>query len=494
MRLRRPIVVLVLIALVALTSCDRVVRISIDAAGGDANGESGTLRGSRVRGGIAVDGTGRVVVFESAATDLLPGGNTSGLFLRDLTSGSTRRIATGITPDITPDGRYVTYTDLSTGTTRVVVLDRTTDTTEVVSVLPDGSPSPDPSSHPSISDDGRYVVWESASADLVPGFYGTNVFLRDRLLRSTRVVSVAVDGGPANETSHTPVISGDGRFVAFSSWASNMTVGDTPTGYREVFRRDLVAGVTEKVSVDDSGVPISFAALNPTISHDGRFVAFDGPGRVYVRDLTARQTEDLGRGQLPAISADGRMVAFVTSVGISPLDRNGRTDIYVRDRTLATTTQLSVTGNAQQRPGDSSDAVLLSPAITDDGHLAAFATESALVDADHNGLRDVYLRPAWRPTVSSVSPSALIRGTTASLVVRGDGFTATSDAGVDLPDTPGVHVTGVSVVSATELHAQVAVDADAPVGARTLLVTNRTAEPGNPTSTVGFCANCLTVS
>jgi Tol biopolymer transport system component len=490
-----------LAVLVLLTGCDRLVRVSVDAAGGDPNGHSGSYGGG-VRGGIALDGTGTVVVFESEATDLLPGGNARGLFVRDLAEGSIERIGNGGTPDITADGRYVAYTDYGSGSSEVQVHDRVTGTSTLVSVTPDGQPAEANSHHPSISDDGRYVVWESWSNELVPGYGNYNIFIRDLEEETTDVVSQAVAGGQADETSHTPVISGDGRFVAFSSWATDMTVGDTPTNYREVFIRDLEAGVTEKVSLDENGVPISFAALVPSISDDGRFVAFQGSGSVYVRDVVANQTEaasvfaadgQRGQGQLPAISGDGRMVVFTSGAALSSQDTNAHNDVYVRDRSRGTTTRVSVDAFSQQSPGDPSEPVRESPAISDNGHQSAFATESPLIAGDANNLRDVYLRAALRPLVSSVSPSTVSRGTTATLLVTGADFLDNASAGVDLPGSRGVHVTAVAVLSSSELRVEVSVDADAAVGSRTLLVTNRTAEPGNPASTVGACTACLLV-
>ncbi|MEZ5183007.1 MAG: hypothetical protein R2702_14215 [Acidimicrobiales bacterium] len=503
---RALVVALAATALVAMTSCDRVLIVSRAASGGDANGHSGPSNALRVRGGVAIDGGGRVIAFESSATDLLPGGNAAGLFVRDLQTGTIERIGVGYNPDLTPDARYLVYADSVYGPGEVRRLDRQTGETIVVSVRPDGEPSRTDNSdvynlNPSISDDGRYVAWESWSPDLVPGVVGWNVFARDLATGSTELVSRAADGGRANETSHTPAISGDGRFVAFSSWASNLTVGDTATGYREIYVRDRVAGTTVKGSIDAAGEPVDYAALNPSINRDGRFVTFEGGGTVWVRDLVAATSEAAAvlpdgtpaGGVVPTISGDGRMVLFASAAPLKKADKNKHLDVYVRDLVRHATSQVSVDSKGGQGTGDS-DHRWMSPVISDDGHVAAFATEAALSRSDANGYRDVYVRAAWRPTISSVTPSTLAPGTTATVVVTGDGFLDGAGAAIDDPAAPGVHVTGVEVVSATEVRVQVSVSADAAVGPRSMTLWNRTAEPVVAASSVSPCVDCLAVA
>src|SRR5439155_1267798 len=131
---------------------------------------------------------------------------------------------------------------------------------------------------PSISADGRFVAFGSIYSNLVPGDTNgvPDVFVRDRAAGKTERVSVASDGTQANGESAfyaPPSISADGRFVAFSSGSTNLVPGDT-NGWIDIFVRDRLAGATERVSVASGGAEANDSSFNPAISGDGRFVAF----------------------------------------------------------------------------------------------------------------------------------------------------------------------------------------------------------------------------
>jgi hypothetical protein len=133
----------------------------------------------------------------------------------------------------------------------------------------------------SISDDGRFVAFESQATDLVSGNSNSNddVFVRDRLLGTTERVSVDSAGGQADSSSRFPSISADGRFVVFDSAATNLVAGDTNHG-EDVFVHDRQTGTTERVSVDSAGIQANTGASCPfpacrLISGDGRYVAFE---------------------------------------------------------------------------------------------------------------------------------------------------------------------------------------------------------------------------
>ena len=240
-----------------------------------------------------------------------------------------------------------------------------------------------------------------------------DVFLRDRLSGTTRRLSVGRSGEEANGKSEAPVISEDGRFVAFASSATNLVAGDDTNGAAtDVYVACLETGEVTRVSVDSMGVQyaVSFA---PSLGSDGRLVAYNAreraqgsaqggpqPARktigVYVRDTTSGQTKCVSCGSedagsrvpsfAPDLSSDGRLVTFVVQSGPHPL----RTDVAVYDRSTAVTTIVTRDANAR------SD----SPRISGDGRFVVF--ESWASDllcnhrcsseaADANVLPDVYL-------------------------------------------------------------------------------------------------------
>ena len=204
------------------------VLASVDADGADANDSS-------YWDGISADG--RFVAFQSWADDLVEGDNNNlmDMFVRDLAAGTTVR----------------------------------------ASVDTEGGDANGTSSDPSISADGRYVVFHSYASDLVEGDgNGENdVFVRDVLAGTTVRASVDPEAGEVRAQSLYPQISANGRYVAFESWASNLVPGDEGTA-RDVFVRDLAAGITTRVSVDVQGNDANANSCCAAISADGRNVAF----------------------------------------------------------------------------------------------------------------------------------------------------------------------------------------------------------------------------
>src|SRR6266567_2186387 len=235
-----------------------------------------------------------------------------------------------------------------------------------VSVSSTGAQGFRSSEGPSLSADGRYVAFASKARNLVPG--DTNlvedIFVRDRLAGTTRRVSVGQGGAQSNGASSFPALSRDGLHVAFQSAASNLVSSDT-NGTFDVFVRDLLANTTRRISVGPAGAQDNGASLYPAISGNGRFVAVisdatdlvtgdtNGFRDVFVRDRLAAVTQraSVGPGgveannisvNLPSISADGRFVGFDSSASnLVPGDTNGVQDIFVRDLQAAITTRVS---------------------------------------------------------------------------------------------------------------------------------------------------------
>jgi Tol biopolymer transport system component len=129
---------------------------------------------------------------------------------------------------------------------------------------------------PSISADGRYVAFDSGASNLVPGDSNNaqDVFVRDRENGTTERVSLASDGAEGNSASGEPSLSADGRYVAFASFASNFASGDG-NGTRDIFVRDRESGTTERVSVASNGGEANGRSDAPSMSAGGRYVAFE---------------------------------------------------------------------------------------------------------------------------------------------------------------------------------------------------------------------------
>jgi archaellum component FlaF (FlaF/FlaG flagellin family) len=308
-----------------------------------------------------------------------------------------------------------------------------------VSLSSSGAQGSQWSSVPSVSGDGRMVAFVSAAPDLIPG--DTNgaydIFVRDLVSQTTTRVSVADAGVQGTGGSQTPVISANGRYVAFNSYASNLVPNDTNNA-NDVFVHDLVMHTTRRVSVDSSGSQMSlgaggtyFGSLNfrPAISSDGRYVAFDaktliGPnplgnystrGMIYVRDTVALTTTTVSiasdgssannKSYQPAISGNGKFVAFVSSASNLVLgDTNTIDDVFLRDVANGSTKRVSADANGVQALGglDSS-----SPSVSNDGRYVAFTSDATnLVPGDTSLAYDVFRKDMSSGSIERVSVSS----------------------------------------------------------------------------------------
>src|SRR5919106_2077725 len=285
-----------------------------------------------------------------------------------------------------------------------------------VSVAPDGSQVKRSSGLPVISADGRFVAFSSKAAKLVPGDTNklVDTFVWDRDSGTTARVSVSSTGEQGTGTSLPTSMSPNGRFVVFNSDAPNLVENDgVPTnleGALDVFVHDRETNETERISVNTQGEPALYApSFGGKITPDGRYVAFgsaapnldpldtDDKYDVFVRDRELGTTEMVSLKSTgeetplmalsPSISADGRFVAFDANDELTPDDTNRAADVFVRDRTLGTTTLVSVRtdGSVGTKGG-------VDPEITPDGRRVLFLSHSKLVAADTNRAGDAYLR------------------------------------------------------------------------------------------------------
>ena len=369
-------------------------RVSVGADGQAANGPS---QAQRFRPSIDNDCT--CVGFSSDATNLVAG-DTNGrtdAFVRDLGAATTDLVSVGagVAPadgassftSVDGDCGLVAFHSVATNlvpddTNRasdVFVFNRTAGTTTRVSVGPGGVQADGPSITPSISADGRCVAFASGATNLLPGAPDANGAL-DIYVACDGVVScrasVSSDGVEANQMSFLPALSADGSIVAFKSNASNLVPGDLNQA-PDVFVHSCVTGETQRVSVGDAGQESNDIAIPPSISADGRFVAFgsfasnllrgattNGNSQVYVRDLE-RQTTVLvsssldgqpGNGSVPdlppSISQDGKWVAFESlATDLVLRDTQGYLDTYIRANvTVAPTATKTVTAAPTPTP------------------------------------------------------------------------------------------------------------------------------------------------
>lgn len=334
----------------------------------------------------------------------------------DATTASGGSFATSLSTD----GRFVAFEseapDLVLGDTNgvidVFVRDRSSGTVERASVSSSEAQATGTSYSPRITPDGRFVVFESSSADLVAGDSNgaSDVFLRDRQAGTTIRASVLTSGVGANGNSYLPTVSSDGRFVVFQSGATNLVAGDTNAA-TDVFVRDTQTATTSRVSVGTGGVQGNGASVLPTVSTDGRYVAFEsgattlvsgdtnGAVDVFVRDRQAATTSRVSVGAASAqanggsaaaeISGDGRYVSFESgATNLVGGDTNAVSDVFVRDRQTATTSRASVTSAGAQANGPSSE-----PAISSDGRYVSFSSLATNLDpAGTPAYTDVYRR------------------------------------------------------------------------------------------------------
>jgi hypothetical protein len=309
------------------------------------------------------------------------------------------------------------------------------------------APSGGESSDARISGNGRYVIF-SSTARLVPADTDgiKDVYRKDVLTDGLVRVNPTYNGNPANSSSTAGAITPDGRYVAYWSWADNLVTGDTNTK-ADVFVRDLQAGTTERVSVntaEQQGIGASPTDQDGTIdlSGDGRYVAFsstatnfgsdgDTVSDVFVRDRTAGTTELITVNQMvqstdadsfhPSISGDGRYVAYESAAtNLVTGDTNGAVDAFVRDRTGGTTTRVSIHDNESQAPTGGFD-----PWIDESGNKVVFASSSKLNGLDPNSQNDVYVRDrsANTTTVASIGTDGWAAGSSQDPTISGDGLT-----------------------------------------------------------------------
>jgi Tol biopolymer transport system component len=348
-------------------------RVSVTSAGKEAK----TFQTIRA---VAISSDGSVVAFSSAASDLVPD-DTNGMadvFVHDLATGRTTRVSvasdgsegnsTSYGVGLSADGRFVAFSSSASNlvpgdvndVSDVFVHDMATGETSLVSVASDGTRGDLTSGgyQLSMSDDGRFVVFDSSAATLVPkpalpraGMAA--IYVHDRVSGETNRASVASTGAVADDSSFDPVISGNGRFVAFESSATNLDRVPDTDEWMDIFVHDRQTGETQLVSASTGGVRGNWTSYSPVISRDGRFIAFQSDATnlvagdtnkardIFWHDVTTGVTtrvsvdadgrESDGWSQAPAITPDGQQVLFLSgATNLVPQDTNRSGDVFLQ--------------------------------------------------------------------------------------------------------------------------------------------------------------------
>jgi Tol biopolymer transport system component len=416
-------------------TAQETTRVSVDSTGAEANRDSSHLAVP------ALSSDGRFVAFQSSADNLVANDTNacSDVFVHDRVTGVTERVSvdsSGTQGDfesggasLSADGGLAAFASYATnlvqndnnGEFDVFVHDRTTGVTERVSVDSAGGEGNGWSGNPTLTPDGRFVVFSSAADNLVAGDTNgsADVFIHDRLTGTTERVSVDSSGaqGHGDSGDYTPsAVSADGNVVAFESAAADLVPGDT-NGAIDIFVRDRALGTTERVNVSSSGAQTDFDLCNsPSLSADGRVVAFYGLASnlvahdtnsrydVFVHDrvtkITERVSVDSAGAQAtggtfgsvqPSLSADGRIVLFGSdATNLVANDTNGVGDLFTHDRVTGVTERVSVDSSGAQ--GDGDDGPYSGGTISADGLVLAFASAADnLVPNDTNNRVDVFV-------------------------------------------------------------------------------------------------------
>lgn len=351
--------------------------ISVDPSGFAANLDTGNIAT------FSLDG--RYVAFRSSATNIVPGlSNQPHMFVRDRTLGQTVLASvssSGIEGDVategkmTPNGRFVLFAcgvpafhpggDFN-GLPDVYLRDLQTSLTHLISINLAGKTGNQGAGVPfpgDVSDDGRFVAFNSESTNLVAGDTNgvSDVFRRDRSTGITQIVSRSSSGQLGNGWSGWGLrCSSDGRFVAFASFATNLVPGDTNAKW-DIFVRDCDAGTTERVTVDSAGMETGYDTTWCEISGDGRYVVFE----TFADNLV-------------------------------PQDTNGWADVFRHDRLTRRTERVNLdTSGVEANLHYNANSFVISE---DAGHIAFQSPANNMIANDFNGAIDIFLRECSMPT------------------------------------------------------------------------------------------------
>ncbi|RKY16803.1 MAG: hypothetical protein DRQ55_17250 [Planctomycetota bacterium] len=330
-------------------------------------------------------------------------------------------------PDLTPDGRYAVYSSsdwnlffgFNLTKTNIIFRDLQAGTSELISKTPLGAESDGMSVNASLSADGRFVVFQSSSTDIVPGSpSGVHVYVYDRQAGVSDLVDVPNGGGTANGNAVSASISDDGRYVTFQSGATNLAGTDTNV-YYDIFVRDRQLGTTVRLSNGN------FESESPSISADGQRVVFhtrannilagdtNGAQDVVLWDASVSGLQLVSRNSaggvsnsvswISTISRDGRWVAFCSaSTNLNGAGSgNGQLQLILWDSTTELMSKASV-----DSAGVMGDKHAYDPRLSSDGRFVTFRSRSTnLIASDTNNNDDIFVHDTQSALTRRVSES-----------------------------------------------------------------------------------------
>lgn len=406
------------------------IRVSVSSANVEGNNDS-------LDASISADG--RYVVFASRASSLVAADTNTfqDIYLRDTASGTTTLVSVSSAPGnvqgnadsrnpvISADGSAVAFESLasnlvsgdSNGTWDVFVRDLSTGSTTRANKTQAGGEPNFGSFSPDLSASGRFVVYHTQANNIVPSDLNaaTDVFLYDRIADTTERISLTTAGTPGGfgEEAEKPVVSADGRFVAFQvtrpySGPPGFDPGDTNTHY-DIYVRDRIANTTTRVSRSTSGGATDGDSINPAVSGDGEWIAFqstatnvvsgdtNGDVDVFVVNratvvaervsVSSAEGQAIGSSGAPSLNYDGDLVAFEsTAENLVAGDSNTARDVFARHRIEGKTTRESTSSSGTQLNGSTGF-----PALSADGVFVAFhSSANNVVEGDTNNRPDVF--------------------------------------------------------------------------------------------------------
>ena len=409
-------------------------RASVSSTGAQARRWSGW--NGKVVEYLDVSADGRYVAFGSGAPNLVPR-DTNGfpdIFVRDTVRNRTTRVSVSSNgtqgnrrsylPVISANGRYIAFSSRANNlspaddnrTRDAYVHDRVTHRTRLVSIRADGKPITKGTDEwvfvTSISDDGQRVVFETAApAGPGDGRSNSDVFVRDLSKDKTILVSHRRPGEKGGADAEEGAISGNGRYVAFTSLARNLPPAGEPI-LGDVYVRDLRTDKLTTASAGFNRTPESRHSATATLSGNGRYIVFQSLSRnlleepspntywtSFVRNLHTGETWRLSANTgVASISLDGNLVAFSSDNQLVPEDTDENVHVYVWNRTTGTFTAVNLQPDGTLSVGDPYAEGDFKPAITADGTAVAFSTTATdLVQGDTNDVRDVFIAPIGGP-------------------------------------------------------------------------------------------------